>query len=356
MPDHYITKKLPKNSGLLPNPFDPRDVWVDEILAGNQKPIPDEYCLEGLVFEPQGAHPYCVSFAVTKMLEFHYKKQNHPYEASQPHLFYRSGGTYNGSYFRSNLQTAKEFGAIPFERMPMPHDVWDFDQNVYRNYKIVSENISFDEALKIGGYARVQTNREQLQRAVMSHGPIMVGVDASNERNNSYWDSDHKRIHTKDNHAVLLVGWTKDHWILFDSLQPHQIFDGYHFVDRSYPFYSAYAVVELPSDWKEKRDRARAENFDHCLNHYGQPRNYEREVKVAAEMLAEFKKFNNQSVMEAAGRFWTVLINMCTYGGYNISYHKWGKWMPGDVINMVYAWRRTGQLIFDPNKLRSEYP
>jgi len=97
----------------------------------------------------------------------------------------------------------------------------------------------------------------------------------------------------------------------------------------------------------------RAEGFEHCLNHYGKPRDFALEQKVAAKLVKEFQKFKNQSVWEAAGKFWNVYTNAVAYGGYSISYGI--TWMPGDVINDCYHWRRTGEHIFDFNKLRSEH-
>jgi hypothetical protein len=342
---------IPNNPGLLEQSLDPRDCWIDEVLGGSEIDLPEAYKIEGLTFEPQGSHPYCVSFCVTKMLEYKYKQKGAEFAFSQPHLFYNSNGGYLGSYFRTNLAVAKDFGCVDEPKLPMPANIWEFDQFIYDNLKTVAQNIPFHDPKKIGGYARVSTLSSELKKAIMQHGPLLVGVYAGG----GYWNPDTKRQGSKDNHAVLLVGWNQDHWILFDSLQPKAGFDGYHTVSKDYTFNSAYAIVELPADWKEKRDKARSEGFEHCLNHYGQPRDFEKEVRVAAQMQADLKGFNNQSVYEAAGRFWTVLVNMASYGGYNTKYTKWGKEYPGDIWNFIYHWRRTGQLIFDPNKLRSEY-
>lgn len=340
------------NSGLLPNPFDPRDVWLDEVRVGGSEPLPASFRIDGLTFEPQGASPYCASFATTKIFEQKIRNDSGVIrEFSQPHLFFHSGGTVNGSYFRANLETAKEKGCVSYETFPMPSDV--FDPPPFDTTRLAALGVPFTKSKKILGYVRVQPDREILKRAIMEEGPLMVGVAATG----GYWQDKQKRASQTDNHACLLVGWDEeDNWWLFDSLQPSSTFDGYHRVDRAYGFNSAYAITKLPKDWKDQRDETRKDPYQFCLNHYDKQRNLEAEIMAAEELLREFKKFNNQSVLEAAGRFWTVLVNMRAYGGYNVSYTKWGRWMPGDIINQIFQWRRTGQLIFDPNKLRSEYP
>jgi hypothetical protein len=179
---------------------------------------------------------------------------------------------------------------------------------------------------------------------------VLVGVAASG----GWWKDKANRSKPEDNHAVLLVGYEQDDsWIVFDSLQPEKDFNGYHRLSSEYTFSSAYAITELPANWKELRDEAR-EAPPGNKERYGKQRNYEAEVAFANKMLAEFKRFNNQSVLEAAGRFWETLIRAGVYGGYSLTYTKWGRWMPGDLINSVYNWRRTGKHLFDFNKLRNE--
>lgn len=338
--------------GYLPDSFDERDAWSDEVLAGSDAPVPKSYRTDGLAFEPQGAWPFCASFAVTKMVEHAvWKKTGIRHDLSQPHLFFNSGGTRNGSTFRGNLETARTRGEIRYAKFPMPDDLYDLSG--FDSLLDDAKKTPFDGAKTILGYVRVVPDREALKRQILASGMVLVGVAA----NGGYWKDGAKRPNGKpDNHAVLLVGWDEDDsWWVFDSLSPRKGFDGYHRLATDYGFNSCYAVTELPDDWKEIVRQKREEPFALCLSHYGKPRDYEAEKRAAVEILDEFRKFKNQSVTDAAGKFYTVLINMMVYGGYSLSYSKWGKWMPGDLINMVYMYRRTGQLIFDPNKPRSEY-
>ena len=338
-----------KYYGYVGEPFDPRDVWLDEILAGETVVPPQEYRIEGLVYEPQGAWPFCVSFSTTTLLEWKLKNKDGIIKSySQPHLFFHSGGGKRGSFFRSNLDTAKAQGNISYSLDTIPVDIWVYPSDTrFETRRQESLKIPFTNPDKNFGYIRVNNDVNALKQAIMNYGPVLVGVAAKGD----YWNDNHKRSSDTDTHAVLLVGWDSGHWILFDSLTPRANFYGYHKVDISYPFYSAFVITDLPSNWKEIRDTKRQE-FENALNHYGKPRNFALEVEVANRMLQEFKNFKNQSVLEAAGKFWTVYINAVAYGGYNITYTKFGIKRSGDVISDCYFWRRTGQHVFDFNKPR----
>lgn len=340
-----------ENCGLVPDSFDPRDVWADEILGADEIEVPKKYTVEGLKYEKQGARPFCVSFACTTLLENFYSRAGEKHEFSQPHLFFHSGGSKTGSSFRVNLETLrdKKKGAVPYSTLPMPSGSRPADW--YEVERAIALGLPFLAAMRLGNYVRVQNDPIALRKAVMAYGPLMVGVQA---RGNYYSGRGTRTPGIADNHAVLLTGWddNKGVWEIFDSLSWVEKTRGYGTLDSSYEFIVAYAATELPKNWKKKVEKVRSKGFDHVLNHYGRPRNLEAEQRAAVQMMDEFKRFNNQSVFDAAGRFWTVLINAVVYGGYSISYKKFGIWQPGDIINDIYHWRRTGEHIFDFNEER----
>jgi hypothetical protein len=333
--------------GLLPDSFDPKDIWVDE-LGGEATRIPENYLVTGLGFEAQGALPFCVAFSVTKIMEH---KLDNKVSLSQPKLFYDAGGGINGSYFRACLNVAKDKGCVPYETAPMPEDFWT--KREFYNLQAMYKTIPYkgDEP-KVVGYVRVNGyDPDAIKRAIMEHGPVLIGVSAAG----GWWKNYTTRYKKTDNHACLVAGWDDKGWIAFDSLQPRSGFDGYHNLDKTYTFSSAYAIVEVKgAKWRDKVYKKREKGYAHCLNHYGKPRDFIAEQEAAALLTKEFKKFDNNSVWEAAGKFWTVLINMAAYGDYSISYRRLGVWKPGDLINMIYAYRRTGKLIFDPNTIHGE--
>ena len=345
-------------TGLLQQPIDPRDVWADEVLLGSDVTLPSKYNIEGLNYEYQGHYPFCASFAATTLIEWRIKQKHALGEMpkfSQPHLFFHAGGSRRGSFFRKNLDVALKNGVIPWDQYPMP-DPHNFDITYYDRMRAEALNTPFDNESKILGYARVKVDKESIKRAIFEHGPVLVGV----RTNNGYY-SDHDCVRAPDNpddtHAILITGWDdeKNRFIRFDSLRYVERTKGYHSLSQDYGFNTAYVVTDLPENWRDIRDNVRAEPFETALNHYGERRNLELEKAVASEMVYEFERFNNQSVMEAAGRFWTVYINAIAYGSYSLSYERNGEWMSGDVINDCYNWRRTGKHIFDFNKKREDH-
>ena len=342
--------KREEPTGYIPDPFDHRDVFADEILGEEEMAIPPSYIIEGLPYERQGSFPYCVSFACTTLLEYLYKKTGENHMFSQPHLFFHSGGTKMGSGFRANLDVLRSRGAIPYQKFPMPDVKYGRGDGWYEETKPKALGTPFEDVMLLDGYVKVKSDSSALKKAVMSYGALLVGVQAGK---GDYYTGRGVRVSDTDNHAVLLVGWDSEHWIIFDSLAWVKDAAGYGTLDISYTFNSVYAVTELPKNWKKKVEKVRSKGFGHVLNHYGKPRNLEAEQRVAVQLMDEFRKFNNRSVFDAAGRFWTVLINAVVYGGYSISYRKFGVWQPGDVINDIFHYRRTGKHIFDFNEERT---
>ena len=327
------------NFGLLPNPIDKRDLWLDELPVAGSVEVPSQFIIPNLRFENQGGWPFCAAFSGTKLIE---TKSEFEDEYSQADLFFKSGGSKKGTYFRAILEAARVKGLVDYEELPMPSDLYDLAE--WEDLKLRSDQLV--GKWKIPGYARVANNSDEIKSAMLQYGALLVGVDATR----GYFEYRAKRNQVRDNHAVLLVGWDEGSWIVFDSLERELGFNGYHHLDASYEFYNAWCILDLPPDWRKKKEETQQNEFQYCLDHYGKPRNLSKEKEVANELEREFKKFNNQSVWEAAGKFWTVYVNAISYDSYNSHYYKpWPIWKPGDVINDCFNWRRTGKHLFDFN-------
>jgi hypothetical protein len=139
-------------------------------------------------------------------------------------------------------------------------------------------------------------------------------------------------------HALLLIGYDiQGNWQVFDSLGV-----AWYWISKDYELLSVTSLTELPIDWKVVQETAQKEEFGVALNHYGKARVLQLEVASANAMMTAFTKSKNQSVFEAAGRFWTVYINAVAYGKYSVT----------DIINDCYNWRRTGKHSFNLNTVR----
>lgn len=316
--------------GYVPDTFDNRDVWVDEVYAGDVE-LPRAFKVEGYAYRDQGPFPFCVSMACCAET----RRQLATLELSQPHTFFNAGGSKTGSSIRNNLDHIVKLGAIPYTTMPFPEDLYAKFENWYDVMRKQALSIPSKDGKMIPGYAKVICNERDLKMAILNHGGLIVPVAAFGD----YFKGKSKRTRSDDNHVVVLKGWDDDLgiWYLHDSLIWKT--NGEHTVDKSYQFGSAYSILALPQNWREIRDEKRSEGMQDALNHYGLKRSLEREIEVANEMLKQFKAFNNQSVLEAAGRFWPLYTNAIAYGGY--SYR--------DIVNDCYNWRRTGEHIFDLN-------
>jgi len=349
-------------TGFLKDSFDPRDYWLDEVqlLCGEEtKEIPDSYVVPDLKFDHQAGYPYCVSYAITTALEKKIRSYTGVVKAfSQPHLFHHSGGSQNGSWIRRTLNTVVDKGCIPEARLPRPQDK---PKDWFDKMQKEAESIPFADSSRLKVYARVAMEEPMMKQAIIDHGPIVTSLSTNraNFVQPNYWSKKFTRFTKTDTHAVLIAGWDEDeegkYWIIFDSLNggnygvgDHQgLLDGYHRISREYDFYSGYVMVELPvnvnhEQVKEEVIKNREVEFSVALSHYGKPRDFSKEVEVANELRRQFEDFKNQSVLEAAGKFWTTYINAVAYGNY--SYR--------DCINDCYNWRRTGNHAFNLNKVR----
>lgn len=347
-------------TGFIKDSFDPRDFWLDElepILGGEEVKVPDSHLVENLVFQYQDGFPHCVSYAVTSAYERFLRKVTGVVKAfSQPHLFYHSGGSPNGSWIRRTLNTVVSNGVIPEARMTNPERTFP---DWYEKQKAEAFSIPFADASKLKAFARVAMEKPMMQEAIFKHGPIITSLSTWKRYPAdpvSYWKKDFKRNRKTDNHAVLIAGCEPNHWIIFDSLNGgnYEVQDhaglpkGYHRISKDYEFYSGYVLTELPNGWntdmvKEEVEKNREAEFSVALNHYGKPRDFSRELEVANELRRQFENFKNQSVLEAAGKFWTVYVNCVAYGNYSYK----------DCVNDCYNWRRTGQHAFNLNKERN---
>lgn len=326
-----------KNLGYIPDPFDSRLVWNDELFAGEEVRLPDYYKVEGLSYDPQGPYPFCVAMAITTAAERVVKQETgKTVRFSHVHLYFNGGGTKWGSSTAQLLAVAKNKGLIPYEEMPQPESM---GSDWYETLRKKALAIPFKDAYKIKGYVGIQPDPESMKQAILQHGPLITGVYASFV--DGFYTGDGSRKTKKDNHVLLLAGWDNvvHKEIIFESQLWAKKTDGYVTLNQDYTFNFAYAIpIVMPEDWRAIVEEVRAEPPG-VLDHYGQRRNLELEIKTANDLVVAFKKFNNKSVMDAAGRFWTIYINAVAYGGYSLK----------DVLNDCYNWRRTSKHIFDFN-------
>lgn len=283
--------------------------------------------------------PFCVNYMVSKLSMNTFKDQQ---DLSEDGLAIASNTGKSGTDFNNVLSTAKNVGF--FKQADFPN----FNPNEYswddwdRMFEFLTPELK-TQARKPEkfGWWYVPTRSEVLMREIQER-PIGVAIPLGESWNTN---SDVKMPPSRINcwHATIIAGLdtARELFIMHDSLQNH---GGRWFMPFDYPMSAAIQLTDaLPPNWQEIQALALEQEFAVCLGHYGKPRDLFAEIVFAGKMASAFKKFRNESVWQAAGRFWAVYINAGVYAGYSLE----------DLWNDCFNWRRTGQHAFNLNKIRS---
>jgi len=321
----------------------------EEVAAGEESFDWEPYAPE---FHDQGRIPTCLAEALRNIkATIQNKLLGVKIFLSSIHLFFKGGGTTRGSSVSGLGNILVRGEGIEEKEKPYPSRDLARDWNALKRYalNVDKQAMAAGKHIKIDGYSYVNPSVKRWMIDAMEKTPLILIVRLSSDYSNDYVFG---RGPGGGLHAVELLHINNNgNYRILDSLQYRLGFNGRKTLDKDYPYIvSAYSVRDLPDDWKALQEKAAKETFGECLNHYGLKRDFAKEQEVAGQMVKEFEKFNSQSVWEAAGRFWTVYINAIVYGNYTLSYYKHGRWLPGDVINDCYQWRRSGEHIFEFNR------
>lgn len=337
-------------TGLPAVPIDPRDAWKDLIVAGEINEAKDIDHSPKLRKEYQGYKPFCVSYSSTKVYDAIEKK-----DSSQDALALMTNTQSWGNYTNQVFIYMAEKGLVKQADFPdISLETWNTIQKLGNNIK---DEVPADVYAKLIkpkklGWMRLDTSKTILSSEVQTK-PLLLVIPLGDSFNTKQEVVEPPKNVTYLHQTVLAGIKHGKGFKIHDSLRG-PLGEGEYYLDWNYPIYSAYELTaSMPFDWKETQQANLDKEFGLCLNHYGYPRDLSKEQFVAGEMVRAFKAFKNESVYQAAGKFWTVYVNAIAYGGYSLEYYRLGvKWTAGDVINDCYHWRRTGEHLFDFNKLR----
>jgi len=300
-------------------------------------------------FFPQYKYPTCVAVTARNVKRAVQKAQGIAnIEISPWHLFSSIPNSMRGSYPSDALTYLKGSGAVLERDKPYPGNgdyVWNwtgYKRFIYDGQRIPANARDEMGNYKVEGFSWVNPYYKSLLKDALNHSPLLMAVRMTKDWYNDFVDG---RGWTEYLHLVSLKAIDSNGcYHIHDSLSSFYGFNGNRILDKDYPYIlSAYSIRDLPDDWKERQKNWLYEEFKVCVNHYGQLANPDKEREMAKILQDKFKKFNNQSVYEAAGRFWVALVNAVVYGNYSYT----------DAINFVYHWRRTGEYVFNLNKPRS---
>lgn len=203
-------------TGLVNSGIDVRDYKLCVSVDGID--YPSYYRWVDIPIKNQGNKPTCVPHAISELVEYHYLIETGHYQKFSTDYIYalRDEKSYKGKVgvkIRDGLRIISKYGDVLEST---------FSGNSYSTKDIYSkitqpELIKMaDKSFKISKYYKVETENE-MKYAVMFHGPVILsmkwyehyhiknGIYTYNKKNSSIL------------HAVICVGWEKDHWILQNS-------------------------------------------------------------------------------------------------------------------------------------------
>lgn len=205
--------------GAMPSSFDIRDYTL--ITRNNvEEIIPSTFCLKPILIKNQHTKPTCVAHALSSLIEYHNFLETHEIEEFSTEFIYgcRKDGDYqgNGMYLRDGLKIIQKYGDVLKQSLPYNNNVKDAVANVTNNADKL-----FQEAYpnRISTYYKI-TDVDKLKYSIFHDGPAVAGIKVYNtiklNKNNIY----EYNITKKKNffgHAIMIIGWTKDNWIVQNS-------------------------------------------------------------------------------------------------------------------------------------------
>jgi len=204
-------------TGLIPSPYDIRD-YVLASGSNNYADLPEEFNLGVLKIKDQGYESTCAAHVIAELIEYHNYQVQHKYSEFSTEFIYgaREPDYYlgDGMVLREALKIAQKRGDVYRALLPWNNNVGTAMKNVLRDQERL-----FKEAYpnRISTYYSIRTDND-LKYALFHNGPVVAGIkmfdNATLNKQNVY------KYRADDNfsgHAVLIIGWTHNCWIIQNS-------------------------------------------------------------------------------------------------------------------------------------------
>ena len=246
-------------ASLVPSPYDARD-YKYESLGFSLGELPNTLDMrnEILAVRNQGQDGACVAFTAACIKEVQERRDVNFDEYMSPQFIYlnREDKSTEGMYSRDLMRILTNIGSIPETMMPY--------QKVTN---ITSSMISAALNYRIKGYASIETI-DGLKDALVRNGPALLGIPVYNYE--QYIWEERPGDYFRGGHAVAVVGWTEEGFIIRNSWGPtwngdgHTIFPFSHWgmqweawttVDASSVEVVVVPVVEEPTPTELRRIR-----------------------------------------------------------------------------------------------------
>jgi len=217
---------------LFKSPVDPRD-WIAEEIYLTAIPIPetfdwrDELCV--LPIRSQGTSSQCAAFSGAAIKETQELKESrsqgssfHNNFSTKPSKCYFSPQyIYNQRYNKpANGMNTVDLMKIMKNGVLLEED-YPFAPN-YREQRITAQQRKKALPYRIAGYARIETI-EKTKEEIYMNGPVVFAVPTYTH-NTMMWRPNGNK---PGGHAMCLIGWTKDAFIVRNSWGANWGYDGY---------------------------------------------------------------------------------------------------------------------------------
>lgn len=198
---------------LEPSPKDDRDYLLESIYP-NPVTLPKTFDTRKELpsVRDQGMEGTCSAQAAACMKEWQERVDVNFYGHMSPQFIYNLRNNYGtaGMTPRDTMKILYHVGVIPEKDYPYGKEE-DLDIN-----KLDKKTKKYAERYKIAGYAKVNT-LDSLKKALIANGPCYIAFPTYNPENMEFWKPEYPNQPSYGGHAVAVVGWTKDSFIIRNS-------------------------------------------------------------------------------------------------------------------------------------------
>jgi C1A family cysteine protease len=195
----------------IPSPVDERDWKWESIVQGSDKKLPKEFDLRPYCqpVRSQGSRGTCAAFTASAIKEYQETVQSDwkGYMSPNSVYFYRSTKPGSGMYGRNVMEILKNQGICTENYFPYTKDE---PESIPK--KAVEEMKHF----KISSYAKV-TTIEGCKTSLYKNGPLYISFPVYRNGTTQFWKPLKQGEKSVGGHAVAIVGWTKDSFIIRNS-------------------------------------------------------------------------------------------------------------------------------------------
>jgi C1A family cysteine protease len=206
---------------LLRSPIDERDLLLESVYPVEVN-LPEEWDMRSNLppVRDQGTQGTCSAQTAATMKEWQERQDINFIEHMSPQFIYnlRPNQESDGMYPRDTMDILNKIGIVSEK---------DY---TYGNSKKPSKDL-LEKASKfqIAGYAQINTI-DSLKKALYANGPCYIAFPVYNSSKMEIWKPDFAGQRSQGGHAVTVVGWNKDSFIIRNSWSSN-------WGDRGYTYY-----------------------------------------------------------------------------------------------------------------------